>query len=73
VSKLPRISSRECVSALEKLGFTKVRQKGSHIVMRRDDPYARTIVPENKEIPTGTLRAIIRDVGISVDEFNELL
>ncbi len=73
MSKLPRISSRECVSALEKLGFTKVRQKGSHIVMRRDDPYARTIVPENKEIPTGTLRAIIRDVGISVDEFNELL
>lgn len=41
--------------------------------MRRDDPLTQTTVPENKELPAGTLRAILRAVGISVDDFSELL
>jgi predicted RNA binding protein YcfA (HicA-like mRNA interferase family) len=71
--KLPRISSRECVRALEKVGFYFVRQKGSHIVMRRDSPFAQTVVPENNEIPVGTLRSILRDADLSTEEFIELL
>jgi predicted RNA binding protein YcfA (HicA-like mRNA interferase family) len=73
MTKLPRISSRECVSALEKAGFYIKRQKGSHIVMRRDEPYTQTVVPINKEIPVGTLRSILRDAGLTVEQFVDLL
>ena len=73
MSKLPRVSGQEVVSALTRLGFRVRRQHGSHIIMRRDDPFGQTVVPNHREIDTGTLRAIIRQVGISVDEFNKLL
>jgi predicted RNA binding protein YcfA (HicA-like mRNA interferase family) len=71
---LPRnLSSRDCVRALEKAGFYFVRQKGSHIVMRRNEPYAQVIVPEAKSLPPGTLRNIIRQANLTVAEFLELL
>jgi predicted RNA binding protein YcfA (HicA-like mRNA interferase family) len=73
MTKLPHISSRECVRALEKASFRIVRQKGSHITMRRDTPFAQVVVPENREVPVGTLRSILRSAGLSVDEFVELL
>jgi predicted RNA binding protein YcfA (HicA-like mRNA interferase family) len=61
------------VRALEKVDFYIVRQKGSHIVMRRDQPYAQTVVPENREIPVGTLRNILRDAHLTVEQFIDLL
>ena len=67
--KLPRISGRECVRALEKKGFYFKRQEGSHIILRRDDPFAQIVVPDHKELDRGTLRAIIRQAGLSIDEF----
>jgi predicted RNA binding protein YcfA (HicA-like mRNA interferase family) len=73
MSKLPLISGRECIKALGKIGFYFKRQEGSHIVMRRDDPFSQVIVPDHKELDRGTLRAIIRQVGLSVDEFSKLL
>lgn len=73
MSKLPRVSGQEVVAALTRLGFRVRRQHGSHIILRRDDPFGQTVVPNHREIDTGTLRAIIRQVGISVDEFNKLL
>lgn len=73
MSKLPRISSRECVRALTKAGFYFVRQRGSHIILRRDTPFVQVVVPENKELPSGTLRGIIRDADLTVDEFLDLL
>ena len=73
MSKLPRISGREAVRALEKLGFYVKRQHGSHIILRRDDPFAQTVVPDHKELDRGTLRAILRQTDISVDEFCRLL
>jgi predicted RNA binding protein YcfA (HicA-like mRNA interferase family) len=73
MTRLPHISSRECVSALQKAGFEVVRQKGSHITMRRDSPFAQLVVPENREIPVGTLRSILRSAGLTVDEFIDLL
>ena len=70
---LPGISGRECVGALVSIGFTVKRQRGSHIVLRRDDPFAQLVVPGHKELDRGTLRAIIRQAGIGVEEFAELL
>jgi len=71
--KLPRISGRECVRALEKQGFYFKRQTGSHIILRRDDPFSQIVVPDHKELDRGTLRAIIRQTGLSIDEFSNSL
>ena len=71
--KLPVISGLECVKALQKAGFYTIRQKGSHISLRRNDPFARVTVPDHKELDRGTLRAIIRQAGLTVDEFVDLL
>ena len=73
MSKLPRISGRECVKALGKKGFYLKRQRGSHIILRRDEPFAQLVVPDHKELDRGTLRAIIRQAGLRVDEFVSLL
>jgi predicted RNA binding protein YcfA (HicA-like mRNA interferase family) len=73
MSRLPQISGRECVSALEKAGFYVARQRGSHILMKRDDPAARVSVPNHRTLKTGMLRGIIKDAGLTVDEFLELL
>ena len=73
MSKLPGISGRECVKALEKAGFRFQRQKGSHISLVREEPFAQVVVPDHKELDRGTLRAIIRQAGLSVEGFIELL
>lgn len=71
--RLPRISGRDCVQALGKSGFYIKRQRGSHIVLRRDNPFALLVVPDHRELDRGTLRAIIRQSGLSVAEFTRLL
>jgi predicted RNA binding protein YcfA (HicA-like mRNA interferase family) len=73
VSKLPVISGAECVQALEKIGFVINRQKGSHIILVREEPRTTISVPDHNELDRGTLRAIVRQVSLSVDEFIELL
>ena len=73
MSTLPRISGRECVKVLEKKGFLFKRQEGSHIILRRNTPFGQVVVPDHKELDRGTLRAIIRQTGLSVDEFVSLL
>ena len=74
MSGLPRISGKQAAAALAKLGYEKDRQKGSHIILRQNiAPYRRLTVPDHKELATGTLRAIIRQAGLGVDEFNTLL
>jgi len=71
--KLPRISGKDCIKALSKEGFYFKRQQGSHIVLRRDDPYSQLVVPNHKELDRGTLRAIIRQTDLSVHEFINLV
>jgi len=62
------------VQALLKIGYEKDRQKGSHIVMRQISyPHRRIVVPDHKEVAKGTLRAIIRHAGLTVEEFTKLL
>ena len=73
MSKLPRLSGRDCVKALEKAGFEVKRQHGSHIVLRRDQPFAQLVVPDHRELDTGTLRAIIRQAGMNPEQFIQLL
>jgi predicted RNA binding protein YcfA (HicA-like mRNA interferase family) len=73
MSKLPEISGRDCARALARAGFYIRRQTGSHMVMRRDDPFAQVVVPDHRVLDRGTLRAIIRQVGLSVNEFLDLL
>jgi predicted RNA binding protein YcfA (HicA-like mRNA interferase family) len=69
MSRLPQISGRECVNALEKFGFYLKRQQGSHIIVRRDLPFAQLVVPDHKILDRGTLRAIIRQAGINIEAF----
>ena len=73
MSKLPQVSGPDLVSALQKLGFTVRRQHGSHIIMRRDQPFAQTVVPNHRQIDRGTLRAFLRQTEITAEELTNLL
>ena len=73
MSRLPVVSGKQCIKVLIKIGFVVIRQEGSHIILRRADPFSQVVVPDHKELDRGTLRAIIRQVGISVEEFSRLL
>jgi predicted RNA binding protein YcfA (HicA-like mRNA interferase family) len=74
VTILPRVSGREVVGALTRVGYEKDRQRGSHIVMRQTaPPHRRLTVPDHDEIAKGTLRAILREAGLSLEEFKALL
>jgi predicted RNA binding protein YcfA (HicA-like mRNA interferase family) len=59
-------------SALERAGFVFRRQAGSHMVLRRDRPYPRVVVPDHKQIRLGTLRRIVADAGLTVEQFMKL-
>jgi predicted RNA binding protein YcfA (HicA-like mRNA interferase family) len=65
--KLPHVSGREAVRALEKLGFAQLRQKGSHLIMRRGS--VGCVIPMHREIKIGTLTCILRQAGVSPEEF----
>jgi predicted RNA binding protein YcfA (HicA-like mRNA interferase family) len=73
MSKLPVISGAECVKALTKIGFVINRQRGSHIILIREEPRTTISVPDHKELDRGTLRSIIRQAGLRVEEFVELV
>ena len=74
MSVLPRISGREVVKALTRIGYEQDRQRGSHIILRQSSyPHRRITVPDHKEIAKGTLQAVIRETGLTVDEFKALL
>jgi len=74
VKRLPVVSGRTLVQVLERRGFIFVRQRGSHLMMRRIEPPHITVpIPDHKELRPGTLRGILRDIGITVEELNEIL
>ncbi len=73
MSKLPIISGETCIKALKKIGFVVYRQRGSHITLVRENPACQVTVPNHCTIAKGTLRSIIRQVGLDVDEFISLL
>jgi predicted RNA binding protein YcfA (HicA-like mRNA interferase family) len=65
--KLPVVSGAEAVRAFERLGFAVVRQRGSHIILRR--VASGCVVPNHRELKTGTLAGILKQAGVSADEF----
>jgi len=74
VSRLPVVSGRDVVRALGHAGYIADRRKGSHIVMRGEaPPHRRVVVPDHDSVAKGTLRAILRDAGITVAGFVALL
>ncbi len=74
MSRLPVVSGAEAVRALGKVGYAVDHQTGSHVILRQTaHPYRRLTIPNHRELAKGTLRAIIRDAGLTVDEFQSLL
>jgi predicted RNA binding protein YcfA (HicA-like mRNA interferase family) len=74
VSRLPVVSCREAVAAFQKVGYEVDHQSGSHLVLRRQTaPHRRLTIPNHREIARGTLRSLIRESGLTVDEFVALL
>ena len=69
--KLPVLSGADVIKALERLGFAQVRQRGSHVVLRRGS--TGTVVPLHRQLKTGTLAGILRQAGVTQDEFLEAL
>ncbi|MCH7929728.1 MAG: type II toxin-antitoxin system HicA family toxin [Proteobacteria bacterium] len=73
--RLPRVSGDEAVRALQRLGFRKVRQRGSHVILKKSGPEREVgcVVPLHGELAAGTLRGILRHVGVTPEEFCEKL
>ena len=65
--KLPRVSGAEALKALQKLGFEKVRQAGSHVVARRGAKGC--VIPMHAELKIGTLAGLLRQAEVSHEEF----
>ena len=71
--KLPRVPGREVVKRLKRLGFIMVRQKGSHVVLRKDTAEGAVgcVVPVHDELAIGTLRGVLRQAGVTPEEFHK--
>lgn len=65
--KLPVVPGAEVVRALQRLGFVVARQRGSHIVMRRGS--SGCVVPNHAELKAGTLSGVLKQAGVSIEEF----
>ena len=74
MTKLPVISGKQATKAFCKLGYAVDHQTGSHIVLRHSDPqHRRLTIPNHDELAKGTLRSLIREAGITKEEFVALL
>lgn len=73
MTRLPQVSGKSCVKALERVGFHVDRQKGSHVVLLRDNPKARVVVPMHKALKKGTLHQILMDSNLKPQDFLKLL
>jgi len=71
MARLPRVSGAEALRALQRLGFQQIRQKGSHVVMRRGEKGC--VVPLHAELKIGTLAGLLRQAGVSPEEFIGML
>jgi predicted RNA binding protein YcfA (HicA-like mRNA interferase family) len=72
--KLPAdLTGRDLRKALERVGFVFTRQRGSHMILRRAQPPARVVVPDHRNLRPGTLRHILLEAGLSVEDLMRLL
>jgi len=73
MGKLGNISGKEAIKAFQKAGWLPAGQVGSHVVMIKPGVRVNLSIPQHKELSVGTLRALIRNAGLTVDEFLALL
>jgi predicted RNA binding protein YcfA (HicA-like mRNA interferase family) len=74
VVKLPVVSGKALAKALARFGYDVDHKTGSHIILRQDSPpFRRLTVPRHKEIAKGTLRSILRNAGLTVEQLREAL
>ena len=74
MSYLPLVSGQEAVRVFARSGYEIDHQTGSHIILRKvEPPHRRLTIPNHKQLAKGTLRSLIREAGISVEEFRTLL
>lgn len=73
--KLRRVSGQETIRALERLGFVQVRQRGSHVVLKKQTPEGEVgcVVPLHRELAIGTLRGVLKQAKVTTDGFMENL
>ncbi len=69
MAELPRLSGKQAIKVFESRGFSVVRQRGSHVVLRRGEKGC--VVPLHRELALGTLRSAIKQAGLSVETFSE--
>ena len=74
MSCLPVVSGKDAIRAFERIGYQISHQTGSLIILRHESPPHRHLsVPNHREVAKGTLRGLIRDAGLTVEEFAALL
>jgi predicted RNA binding protein YcfA (HicA-like mRNA interferase family) len=73
MAALPSLSGERAVRVFQKAGWSKDRQRGSHVILIKPGHAASLSVPQHRELAPGTLRALIRAAGMSVEEFVALL
>jgi len=74
VTKLPVVSGRDLAKALAKIGYLHDHQRGSHMILRHQNPpHRRLTIPDHKEIARGTLKNIMREAGLTLEELLDLL
>jgi predicted RNA binding protein YcfA (HicA-like mRNA interferase family) len=73
--RLPRISGEQAIRALERLGFVRARQRGSHVILRKDleGQTFGCSIPLHNELAIGTLHGILKQAQVSVEDFLEQL
>ena len=71
--RLPRLPGQEVIRALERLGFAQIRQRGSHVILKRQTPAgeAGCVVPLHREVAVGTLAGILKQAQVSPEDFME--
>ena len=74
MTRLPVVSGHEVVRAFSRIGYRLDHQTGSHLILRHENPpHRRLTVPDHRELAKGTLRSLIRQAGLTVEEFSRLL
>jgi len=73
MARLANMSGKDAAGAFEKAGWQPLGQVGSHLVLTKTGSRVNLSIPQHKELSIGTLRALIRHAGLTVEEFLELL
>jgi predicted RNA binding protein YcfA (HicA-like mRNA interferase family) len=72
MSQLPQIDSRRLLRALERAGFQRIRQTGSHVILRHPDAREIEVPMHDRDLKPGTLEAILKEASITADELRDL-